>query len=72
MTIEEFEQLTIKQLEIQHIDYNSFILGIEKPHGQPEEYSVFLITEEENNHMGVHITPLLAIQEAIDELTLKP
>ncbi len=68
MTIEEFEQLTIKQLEMQHIDYKSFILGIEKPQGQPEEYSVFIITDEENNHMGVHITPLLAILEAIEEL----
>jgi hypothetical protein len=66
MTIEEFEQLTIKQLQIQHIDYQSFILGIEKPQGQPEEYSVFLITDQFNNYMGIHITPLLAIKEAIE------
>jgi hypothetical protein len=71
MTIEEFEELTIYQLKIQQIDYSSFILGIEKPLRQPEEYSVFLITQEEKNHIGVHITPLLAIQEAINELNSK-
>jgi hypothetical protein len=64
MTIEEFEQLTINQLEIESVEYKSFIVGIEKPKGKAEEYNVYLITDEKN-YVGVHADPLKAILKAI-------
>lgn len=64
MTIEEFEELTLDQLEIEQVEYKSFIVGIEKPKGKAEEYNVYLITEDKN-YVGNHSDPLKAILRAI-------
>ena len=64
MTIEEFEQLTLDQLEIEQVEYKSFVVGIEKPKGKVEEYNVYLITEDKN-YVGNHSDPLKAILKAI-------
>lgn len=69
MTIEEFEELTIKQLKIEEVEYKSFIIGVEKPKGKPIEYNVYLITEE-NNYVGNHSDPLKAILKAIFQSNL--
>jgi len=69
MTIEEFEELTIKQLKIEEVEYKSFIIGVEKPQGKPIEYNVYLITEE-NNYVGNHSDPLKAILKAIFQSNL--
>jgi len=64
MTIEDFEKLTIDQLEIEEFECKSFIVGIEKPKGKAEEYNVYLITDEKNL-VGSHSDPLKAILRAI-------
>lgn len=64
MTIQEFEELTIEQLEIEEVEYKSFVVGIEKPKGKAEEYNVYLITEDKN-YIGNHTDPLKAILKAI-------
>ncbi len=64
MTIEEFEKLTIEQLEIEEFECKSFVVGIEKIKGKSPEYNVYLITDEKNL-VGTHSDPLKAILRAI-------
>ncbi len=64
MTIEQFESLAIEQLEIEEVEYKSFTIGIEKPKGKPEEYNVYIITDD-GNHVASHSDPLKAILKAI-------
>ena len=64
MTITEFEELIIEQLEIEQVEYKSFVVGIEKPKGKPIEYNVYLITEDKN-YVANHTDPLRAILKAI-------
>jgi hypothetical protein len=64
MTIEEFEELTIEQLELEEFECKTFIVGIEKAKGKSPEYNVYLITDEKNL-VGSHSDPLKAILRAI-------
>jgi hypothetical protein len=67
MTIEEFEEITIKELEEEEVEYKSFTVGLEKPKGKPVEYNVYLITDDKN-YVGSHSDPLKAIWKAIFQL----